>query len=428
MKSELNNYGITNADGTPKNKYDESKTSSDNENARYSEENSLRAQGESFRVPETFDDLNKDVGSDKNAEKNSDSAASVAAITKTVGGNIGALSAVIATAVVAAIVIVSVFITAFSISVSLVMASTDSLVFKVEMTGAKEEDFKNPIFAILTSENGGYFEQEIQSDTLYITFENLEKNTEYVIHIKNPEKVLFEKSYCTAAEPVETGYIFASNEKSEVIVSVKDVNLKQGEYYTLTAKNEKGNVVFVKDNDEQFAEYKFTAFETKRLFFSLSVNGKVCAFYQFELKASPEEYDFNNPVWTWTKVWTASVSFESINGGEPLVIEASVERKVIEPTCENYGRYVYVAFAEYNGQSYTDSQEEIISAIGHDFGEPEFEWTQSPTGGYTVVAIFTCNNDQSHVEKVDATVTIEDNVFVATVEFNGTIYTDERGM
>ena len=85
------------------------------------------------------------------------------------------------------------------------------------------------------------------------------------------------------------------------------------------------------------------------------------------------------------------------------------------------------------GKEYTDSKTETIAATGHAYGAPVWKWNDD----FTASATFTCGNDASHVETVNATVTNEvtteatckaDGVrtYTAKVTFEGKEYTDTK--
>ncbi len=244
------------------------------------------------------------------------------------------------------------------------MASMTSLTFKVEMSGAQEEDFVKPIFAVLTGDDGVYLEQEIKQDSLLLTFDNLESGKEYFLTVKNEEKVFAEVSAFTATEPNDKGDIVSRMQGTEVVVSVRKAELKANEFYTLIAKDAKGNVVFSKDGVDTSAEYTFTVDEPKDLYFYLMVNGKTYAVSQILLP----DYDFAGGVWTWNDDFTAAtVTFTDTKGGESLVLNATVTRKTVEPACEEDGSITYTAETTYQGKNYTDKKIVVLESVGHEY-------------------------------------------------------------
>lgn len=386
MKDELNNYGITNSDGASKQTFNnEGKVFFDNDKTDYIREGAKSEQPEFSGVSETFDDpknLSNEDGYQANVEMNvsSSSAASstssaAASASASVGGGLGALAGVVATSVMAAVVVVAVFLSTLAINLSLVMADMHSLTFEVTMTGAQEEDFAEPISAILTAEDGLQQEQEVKQDTVLLTFDNLEPGKEYLLTIKNAKKVFAEVTAFTTTTPNEKGDIVSYMQGTDVFVTVRKAELKTSEYYTLIGKDAQGNVVFSKDGVEPFAEYTFKVDEPKDLYFYLVVGGKTYAVSQIELA----DYDFTSGVWSWTEDFSgATVTFADKKGGESLVLTATVTRKQVEPTCDKDGALSYTAKAVYEGKSYTDKKSIVLESLGHNY-EGTFDVTGSIT-------------------------------------------------
>ena len=72
--------------------------------------------------------------------------------------------------------------------------------------------------------------------------------------------------------------------------------------------------------------------------------------------------------------------------------------------CEESGEIVYIATVELDGNTYEDVKKIRLNAIGHDYGTPTYEWTETASG-YSVTATSVCANDPSHIitETVTAT-------------------------
>ena len=455
MNSELNNYNINNPDGAEKVKFNEGKKFYDNDSPRYIKEDSVRNIKETSKILETSDGRTKN--SDRKASSSvsdssgngvdsvsssassvssastaasASSAASAASAASAIGGSVGALAGTVAASAMAAVIVVAAFVSTLVINLSLAMAGMYSLVFEIEMTGAQEEDFVNPIVAVLEDGNGVYREQEIYPDTLFITFDDLEPGTEYFITIRNEEKVFVKKSYFTTTEEVEKGFISAYYEGDEVFVSVEDVSLKSGEFYTVTAKDDKGKVVFAKDDIEPNKEFLFKLSDFKDLSFTLSVNGKVYSLTQIHVQVEPpveQEYDYANPVWAWEDDFSAAtLSFREIHGGETLTFAAEITHSEVEPTCETDGQYVYVATVNCNNKQYSDTKTSVRenTALGHEYGEPQFAWEQDESG-YRAVAIFVCRRDDKHLMTLPATVSQDGDTFYTEVEYDREPYSGE---
>ena len=115
-------------------------------------------------------------------------------------------------------------------------------------------------------------------------------------------------------------------------------------------------------------------------------------------------------------------------------VNATVTNEVTtEATCESTGVRTYTAKVTFEGKEYTDTKTEVIPATDHAYGEPVWKWNDD----FTASATFTCGNDTSHVETVNAAVTNEvttaatceaDGVrtYTAKVTFEGKEYTDTK--
>jgi len=143
---------------------------------------------------------------------------------------------------------------------------------------------------------------------------------------------------------------------------------------------------------------------------------------------------YGAPVWKWNDDFTASATFTCGNDASHVeTVNATVTNEVTtEATCEADGVRTYTAKVTFEGKEYTDTKTEVIPATGHAYGEPVWKWNDD----FTASATFTCGNDTSHVEKVDATVTSEvtegscevggTRTYTAKVTFEGKEYTDTK--
>ncbi|MBE5763171.1 MAG: hypothetical protein E7338_02990 [Clostridiales bacterium] len=288
----------------------------------------------------------------------------MASASASVGGSVGALAGVVAASVAAAVVVVAVFLSNLAISLSLILADMNRLVLEVEMTGAQEEDFANPIYAVLTGDDDVYQEQVVDPERLTIIFDNLQPGTRYKVTVKNEEKVFFESYYFTSTQPADKGEIVSRMDGSDVYVTVQNAKLKATEHYTLVAKDAQGNIVYQVDGVEAFTEYHFTMNAPKNLYFYLMVNGKTYAIDTIELP----EYDFDNGIWAWgDDNLTATVTFADKVGGEDLVLDAEITKKITEATCEKDGSIVYTAKAVYEGKTFTQKQTIVLESQGHNY-------------------------------------------------------------
>ena len=198
-----------------------------------------------------------------------------------------------------------------------------------------------------------------------------------------------------------------------------------------------------------------------------------------------ESHNYGEPTWSWNNDFTASAVFTCTDDdGHTQTVPATVTDEVTtEPTCDKEGLRTYTAKVTFEGKDYTDTKTEpipakghtltavaevpatcetagtsahwkcdvcgklfsdaegktettleklTIPATGHAYGEPVWKWTDD----FKATATFTCANDTSHMEKVDATVTSEvtegscevggTRTYTAKVTFKGKEYTDTK--
>ena len=182
-------------------------------------------------------------------------------------------------------------------------------------------------------------------------------------------------------------------------------------------------------------------------------------FRIIENTGSSSEHTYEAPKFIWSENnTTCTAIFTCSDGDDTQTIECTVTSKTTkEPTCTEKGKVVYTAEAVFNEQTYIDSKEEEIDAVGHSFEndvcvlcgavkdnpdkpiDPDkcehtyiasFEWSDDST---TCKAAFTCKDcGETHV--ADATVTIEETpatctengqkTYIATAEYEGTTAQD----
>ena len=144
---------------------------------------------------------------------------------------------------------------------------------------------------------------------------------------------------------------------------------------------------------------------------------------------------YGAPVWKWNDDFTASATFTCANDPSHVKnVTATVTNAVTTAaTCEADGVRTYTAKVTFDGKDYTDTKTEVIPATGHAYGEPVWKWNDD----FTASATFTCGNDASHVETVNATVTNEVTTeatcestgvrtYTAKVTFEDKEYTDTK--
>ena len=166
------------------------------------------------------------------------------------------------------------------------------------------------------------------------------------------------------------------------------------------------------------------------------------------LTADPKEVDlpalghkYGEPTWNWTKgennTYTATATFTCANDEKHVeTVDAKVTEKSDGATCTKAGKITYTATVTFEGKDYTDTKTEEVAALGHNYGEPTWNWSKGDDGSYTAIATFTCDRCKD-VQKVVATVgdpvetkaTCEADgktVYTAKVTFNGKDYTNTK--
>ncbi len=110
------------------------------------------------------------------------------------------------------------------------------------------------------------------------------------------------------------------------------------------------------------------------------------------LTADPKEVDlpalghkYGEPTWNWTKgennTYTATATFTCANDEKHVeTVDAKVTEKPEGATCTEAGKIVYTAKVTFNGKDYTDSKEETVEALGHDYQTTTTKATLSKDG------------------------------------------------
>ncbi len=167
--------------------------------------------------------------------------------------------------------------------------------------------------------------------------------------------------------------------------------------------------------------------------------GTLTDTYEVELAALGHKY--GAPVWNWTKgennTYTATATFTCANDEKHVeTVDAKVTEKSDGATCTEAGKITYTAAVTFEGKDYKDTKTEEVAALGHNYGEPTWNWSKGDDGSYTAIATFTCDRCKD-VQKVVATVgdPVETKAtctkagkitYTATVAFNGKDYTNTR--
>ena len=157
--------------------------------------------------------------------------------------------------------------------------------------------------------------------------------------------------------------------------------------------------------------------------------GTLTDTYEVELAAL--EHKYGEPTWKWNDDHTeATAVFTCERGDDTQEVKATITDKTTAATCETAGETVYTAIASFGGKDYTDNQKVEIAALGHEYGEPTWKWSDDHK---TATATFKCKRGDD-TQTVDATVTPETTaatceadgktVYTAKVSFNGKDYTE----
>ena len=187
------------------------------------------------------------------------------------------------------------------------------------------------------------------------------------------------------------------------------------EYYSVHNDAETGVITFAYANAEAIAAE--TVLATLKFSFAFEAEEGFKAVVTVETKErndntavseEPVEVELGipgAPVWTWTEetdeeenvtgYTAATVSF-TVPGEEPTEVEATLTSETTDPTCEEAGKTVYTATAEFNGQTYTDTKEIELEALGHVWSfadEDGVVWAED----YSSVTVnMVCEHDPSH--------------------------------
>ena len=110
------------------------------------------------------------------------------------------------------------------------------------------------------------------------------------------------------------------------------------------------------------------------------------------LTADPKEVDlpalghkYGEPTWNWTKgennTYTATATFTCANDEKHVeTVDAKVTEKSEGATCTEAGKITYTAKATFEGKDYTDSKEEKVGALGHNYQTTTTKATLSKDG------------------------------------------------
>ena len=120
------------------------------------------------------------------------------------------------------------------------------------------------------------------------------------------------------------------------------------------------------------------------------------------------DHSYGEPVFNWSEDGKSCTVVFTCENDESHVesLEAEITYKVTTPaTCESKGVTTYTATVTFQEEEYTATKEVTdVEATGHSYGKPVFNWSED---GKSCTVVFTCENDESHVEKLKADITAE---------------------
>ena len=155
-------------------------------------------------------------------------------------------------------------------------------------------------------------------------------------------------------------------------------------------------------------------------------------------------HKYGEPVWSaWEEKdgqWTTTATFTCENDKTHVETpEVKIATEKTDATCDKADTTTYTATVEFNGKTYENPEKKTVEgkALGHKYGEPTWsEWKEAEDGTWTCTVTFTCENDKSHVETPDVTITKSSEdatctkagtiTYAASVEFEGKTYTNSE--
>ena len=460
MKDLWNGYNLNNPDGESSSNSNENGSFYRNDRKNSYEESSLSGQDELVNVEDLAPSGSSkgSSGGSTLATDKSHTAKAVATMTTSIGGTVGAISGMVAATLVTAVLMVGTYLGVVGVNVSLIMAGIHELVFSIE--AQVEDDAQETLFLATLDGNGAHYEQTVAPNEIF-GFYDLNENSEYVLTIADAEGNVYMTGTfnTTVVEQPARGSVTLTRNGEEATLSVRDVSPGKGRFYTIRVNDDKGKSVFATDDVAVDKDFSFAADSKTRLTYTLDVNGEVWLFGQSEGVSAVTIYDYAALTWKWNGE-SATAIVPAVGGGDPLILTATVTTStVLKPTCTETGTQLFRAEVSDGENTYYDERYETLSAVGHNYGEPTFEWTPiyadntdastaeldagEETGsgsvivGYSAVAVFVCSNDPEHLLRKDAEVTTESLIkptctetgkqsLKATVTYGEDTYYDER--
>ena len=129
----------------------------------------------------------------------------------------------------------------------------------------------------------------------------------------------------------------------------------------------------------------------------------VCSYKKESVEIPATGHSYGEPTFTWENDYSnASASFICTNDSDHVKTEeCTVSSNTTPATCLEEGRITYTATCTLAGKTYQNTQEVVIPATGHSYGEPTFTWENDYS---KASASFICKNDSDHVKTEECTV------------------------
>ena len=137
----------------------------------------------------------------------------------------------------------------------------------------------------------------------------------------------------------------------------------------------------------------------------------------------PLGHSYGTPTYKWAedgRACTATVVCQR-DANHIVTENATVtSEESIAPTCEEMGTTTYTA--KFTDSKFSTQTKAVvdIAALGHNYGEPTYEWTED---GKSCTATAVCQRNENHVATENAIITSEENIAATCEEMGTTTYT-----
>ena len=133
-------------------------------------------------------------------------------------------------------------------------------------------------------------------------------------------------------------------------------------------------------------------------------------------------HQYGEPTWAWTGLASAKVTFTcERNCGHSEVLDAVITNEVTtEATAISEGVRTYTAKVTFSNVEYTDTKEETIPSLDHDY---QYNWQYTETNGvWSAKLIITDANDSTCHEEVDGTKSLVSTTAATCTENGKNVY------